>query len=313
MINFLTASLSSLAISVFALASAHEPVSRSAPATALVQSAPPSTAPAVVWPTNDSGLKALGETLTKAWFAKIVAKDWAAVEGQLHPSFQRINFEGAFDRAAEIAEIKALAVGAPTFNTFHATRVGEALVVTCMTAVPESLGGSTLPSDSSARLGVWKAFDGVWQLTAWVSLNMPASRPAPTAPRFAGDAAINAQGQALITNFLTLQHDQKLDAFDALLAEGMQVANFKGIVTRADIIKGAKYAKTDAPVIADVRATVAGDLTIVTCNLTMGQKIGWTTIPAASAPYLMVFQSSTTAAGATVSKAIAIGNTNKPV
>ena len=137
MINFLTASLSSLAISVFALASAHEPVSRSAPATALVQSAPPSTAPAVVWPTNDSGLKAWGETLTKAGFAKIVAKDWAAVEGQLHPSFQRINFEGAFDRAAEIAEIKALAVGAPTFNTFHATRVGEALVVTCMTAVRE--------------------------------------------------------------------------------------------------------------------------------------------------------------------------------
>ena len=309
MITIFTCTLSSLAMSLLATnpAPSSTPV-QSAPIAA-TQAAPTQSAP---WPKNDAGLNALGEKLTKSWFGQIAAKDWTAVEQQLHSSFQRINFEGAFDRAAEIIEIKALGLGSAKFSTFHATRVGEALVVTCMVKASESAGGSKLSADETGRLGVWKWFDGGWQLTAWVSLNMPEARPAPSAPRFAGDAAINAQGQALVANFLALQHDKKIDAFSAMLAEGMQAANFKGLKLRPDMIKGAEAATVDTAVIADARTTIAGDLTIVTCTLTMGQKVGWSTLPAKPAPFMAVFQTSKTAAGVSVVQVIALGNTNKP-
>ncbi len=304
-----TCTLSSLALFVLSASNPSLSTLVQSTAAAASQTAPTQSAP---WPKNDAGLNALAEKLTKSWFEKITAKDWTAVEQQMHPSFQCTTFVGACDRAAGIAQIKTLSVGSAKFSTFHATRVGEALVVSCMIAAPESVGAKALPADESPRLGVWKWVDGAWQLTAWVSLNMPESRPAPSAPSFAGDAAINAQGEALVAQFLALQHDKKMDAFSAMLAEGMQAANFKGLKVRADLIKGAEAAKADTPVIADARTTIAGDLTIVTCNLTMGQKLGWSTLPAKSAPFMAVFQTSKSAAGASVVQVIALGNTNKP-
>jgi hypothetical protein len=46
---------------------------------------------------------------------------------------------------------------------------------------------------------------------------------------------------------------------------------------------------------------------VVTCTLTMGQKIGWTKLPADPAPFMAVFQGTGDAA-----KVIAMANTNKP-
>ena len=78
--------------------------------------------------------------------------------------------------------------------------------------------------------------------------------------------------------------------------------------THADlIVRGAEAATIDEPKVADARATRSGDLTVVTCTLTMGQKVGWTTLPADPAPFMAVFQGTGDAA-----KVIAMANTNKP-
>jgi hypothetical protein len=267
----------------------------------------PAPAQAAAWPKDEAGLNTLATGLIEGWFQKMVAKDTAAIEGTMQPQFQRINFEGSFDRAAEVAAIGTLGVTAPTISGVRATRVGDALVVTCLVKVTESANGKKLPSEPAPRLGVWQQVDGAWRLAAWASLEMPATRPAPKAPRFAGDAALNATGSALLSKLLTAQHSKDLPTFDGMLAEGFQVVNFKGQKDRADMIRGAKMATTDAPVIADARATQCGDLTIVTCTLTMGQKVGWDTLPADPAPFLAVFQGTGTGA-----KAVALANTNKP-
>ena len=272
-----------------------------------MQTAPAAPASTIAWPKDEAGLNTLATGLLDGWFQKMVAKDRAAIEAGMQANFQRINFEGAFDRTAEVAAITALGVTAPTVSGVRATRVGDALVVTCLVKAGESVGGKKLPSEPAPRLAVWQQVEGAWRLAAWASLEMPAVRPAPTAPRFAGDAALNATGSALLSKFLTAQHAKDLPTFDGMLAEGFQVVNFKGQKERADMIRGAKVATTEAPVIADARATQCGDLMIVTCTLTMGQKVGWDTVPADPAPFLAVFQGSGAA-----TKVIALANTNKP-
>ena len=111
----------------------------------------------------------------------------------------------------------------------------------------------------------------------------------------------------MVMKFLQAQHAKEIDAFDAMIADGMQFVNFKGQKLRADMVKGAKMATTDSPAITDTRTTRCGTLTVVTCNLAMGQKIGFTTLPASPAPFMVVFQGEGDAA-----KVIAIANTNKP-
>jgi hypothetical protein len=92
-----------------------------------------------------------------------------------------------------------------------------------------------------------------------------------------------------------------------MLADGMQVINFKGQKVRKDIERGAQAATVDEPKIVDARATRCGELTVVTCTLTMGQKIGFTTLPADPAPFMAVFRGTGDAAAV-----IAMANTNKP-
>jgi hypothetical protein len=121
------------------------------------------------------------------------------------------------------------------------------------------------------------------------------------------DEAASNDGAAMVRRFLDAQRAKDLAPFDAMIAEGMQVVNFKGQKAKADIVKGASLATTTEPVIADARATACGGLTVVTCTLTMGQKIGFTSLPADPAPFLCVFEG--TGAGA---KVVAMANTNRP-
>jgi len=281
-----------------------------------------SFAQAAAWPNDQAGLNALAKTLVNGFFTTIAAKDWTTLELLLQPNFQRVNFQGSFDRAGEIAQTKGLNLKSPTISDVIATRIGDALVVTCAVLSSELAAGDQLPVQATLRLGVWQIVNGAaatasptpatsptssWQLAAWASLNMPDVRPAPGAPSFAGDSTLNAEGAALLQKFLTAQQTKKMDLFDGMLAEGMQVVNFKGQKARADMIRGAKAAKTQPPVIADARATRCGDLTIVTCNLTMGQSIAFTTLPADPAPFMAIFQGTGDAA-----KVIGLANTNKP-
>jgi hypothetical protein len=92
-----------------------------------------------------------------------------------------------------------------------------------------------------------------------------------------------------------------------MLVEGVQVVNFKGQKLRADMIKGAKYATCEAPSIVDARATRTGAITVVTCNLSMAQKVGMESLPADPAPFMAVFQGMGASA-----KVIALANTNRP-
>jgi len=263
--------------------------------------------PAAAWPSDQKGLDALASKLVMEWMTTAGSADVAAIEGALAPCFQRISFEGASDRAGEAEQLKTIAPKNAKFSSIVATRSGDALVVTCLVSVTETVAGKAAQSDEQPRLGVWTIVDGSWQLVAWATFNMPAPRPAPGAPRFAGNDALNAEGEAMLKRFLTAQRAKDMPAFEAMVSDGMQVINFKGQKTGADIIKGASHVTTDEPKMDGTRATRCGDLTIVTCNLTMGQKVGWTTLPADPAPFLAVFRG--TGDGA---KVIALANTNRP-
>ncbi len=265
------------------------------------------TAVAASWPTDEAGLNALAGKLINGWFQQIADKDMKGVMAAMQPTFQVITFEGVFDPATSIGYISSLGTKAPTVSKVIATRVGDALIATCLVKADQEIDGKKLSSDAMPRLGVWQIVDGAWKIAAWASLSSPTPRPAPKAPAFAGDAALNAQGATMLTKLLMAQHKKELPAFDAMLATGLQIVNFKGQLGRDDMINGAKRATTEMPVLADTRATKCGDLLVVTCNLTMGQKVAFTTIPADPAPFLAVFQGSGDGA-----KVIAIANTNKP-
>lgn len=270
--------------------------------------APAAPATAAAWPTDQAGLTTLASTLINGWFAKIAANDPAGIAQFMQPNMLVVDFQGITDLTQSLEKIKGLASKSPSKATdVVATRVGDALVTTCLLAVNQSVDGKNLPSSPAARIGVWQIVNGSWQMAAWGSLNMPEVRPAPSAPSFTGDAALNAEGAAMLTKFLTAQQTKNMPAFEAMLADGIQVINFKGQKVRADMVKGASMAKTQPAVVADARTTRCGDLTIVACNLTMGQSIAFNTLPADPAPFLAVFQGSGDAA-----KVIAIANTNKP-
>lgn len=270
--------------------------------------APAAPATAAAWPTDQAGLTTLASTLINDWFAKIAANDPAGIAQFMQPNMLVVDFQGITDLTQSLEKIKGLASKSPSKATdVVATRVGDALVTTCLLAVNQSVDGKNLPSSPAARIGVWQIVNGSWQMAAWGSLNMPEVRPAPSAPSFTGDAALNAEGAAMLTKFLTAQQTKNMPAFEAMLADGIQVINFKGQKVRADMVKGASMAKTQPAVVADARTTRCGDLTIVACNLTMGQSIAFNTLPADPAPFLAVFQGSGDAA-----KVIAIANTNKP-
>ena len=273
------------------------------------QGAPPAAAAppppaAAAWPADDAGLTALATGLVNDWMSRTTVP---ALEAAMLPGSQVVSFQGACDRDGAAKRLAEMGAGSPKASDVVATRVGDALVVTCLVKVSETAGGASLPGDASPRIGVWQQSDGAWKLAAWGSLNMPAARPAPGAPAFAGDAALTAEGGAMVSRVLGAQHAKQFDAFGRMLADGMQVINFKGQKVRKDIVRGAEAATIDEPKVADARATRSGDITVVTCTLTMGQKIGFTKLPADPAPFMAVFQGTGDAA-----KVIAMANTNKP-
>jgi hypothetical protein len=272
-----------------------------APAPRMAQTVP------AAWPSDQKGLDALGASLVDQWMSAVVAKDAARLESIMMQCFQRISWEGAFDRTAAIEAIKALDAKSPKVSDVKVTRIGDSLVVTCQVAVEERSASGPLPSQPSCRLGVWHQQEGTWKLAAWATLQMPAARPAPSAPRITSDEGVAKEGAALVTRFLEAQRAKDLGPFDAMMADGMQVINFRGQKTKEDLVKGASHVKADAAVLADVRATRCNEILVVTCTLTMGQKMGFTTLPADPAPFLAVFQGTGDAA-----KVIATANTNKP-
>lgn len=296
---FVAAFASSVLVAVPAAATQSPPV----PAAPAV----PAAAAAPAWPADDASRTALGTTLVTQWMDAIAAADVAAVDRMMQPGFQRIGFDGAVGHAQQLEAVKAMGAKDPKVTDVIATRVGDALVVTCQVSVTQTLAGSQLDAAPACRLGVWQPAPGGWKLAAWASLHMPAARPAPGAPRVTADESASKEGAAMVRRFLDAQRAKDLAPFDAMIAEGMQVVNFKGQKAKADIVKGASHATTTEPVIADARATACGGLTVVTCTLTMGQKIGWTSLPADPAPFLCVFEGA--GAGA---KVVAMANTNRP-
>ena len=290
--------------SLFSLAFASHGFAQGAPAAAPPAAKAAEPAP---WPKDAAALDSLGAKLVEDFFRRIVAKDWAAIDAASLPTLQRIGFEGAFDRASNLESLKELGMTAANVTELHATRAGDALVVTCQVQADSTRDGQKLPKSAASRLGVWQWSDGAWRMAAWAALNMPAVRPVPGKPRFAGDEALNKEGAEMVSCFLGAQHRKELEAFDGMLTEGVQVVNFKGQKLRADMIKGAKYATCEAPSIVDARATRTGAITVVTCNLSMAQKVGMESLPADPAPFMAVFQGTGASA-----KVIALANTNRP-
>jgi len=283
-----------------------EPRSSVQPQGAAPSPTPPIVTPAPAWPTDDAGLKALATKVIGNWFDSLSRGDSAAIEAQLLPCTQVVAFDGVTDRALSVARVKDSGTHGVQVSNVVATRVGDALVATCLVRAQQKVGGSEL-SGEAPRIGVWVPFDGGWKIAAWASLQQPSPRPAPAAPAFAGDTSLATEGAEMLKRFLDAQRAKDLKPFEKMLAPGLQVVNFKGQKTRADLMQGASHATTEPAQLNDVRTTRCGEITIVTCNLSMQQKIGFTTLPADPAPFLAVFMG--TGDAATV---IALGNTNRP-
>ncbi len=284
-------------------------LSRVSVAASAFDDAPSRSIQAAPWPASQAQLPALGESLMKSWFAKVAARD-ATAEQLMQPGFQSLDFRGALNRAGTLAAISSSTRKSSRISDVITTRVGDALVVTCLVQCDVTLDGVKLPADSAPCMAVWQWADGAWRMAALGSLHMPAVRPAPSATGFVDEEAMRAQGVTLITAFITAQSNQELAKFGAMLADGLQSVNFKGQKVRADLVKGAENAKTtQGPSFTDIRATRCGNLMVVTCVLTQGLKIGWSTLPADPAPLMVVFEC---APGEVQSKVIATANTNKP-
>lgn len=282
--------------------------SSTASSTNWAQTPPAAPAPAVSWPNDSAGLTALGTKLVNAWYAKVTAQDADGAKALMQDGFQWMNYQGALDRTGTLAAIKAGSTASASVSDLVATRVGDALVVSCQVSAKETIGGVTLPTAAAPRLSVWQWVDGAWRMAALGSMNMPSPRPASGLPGFAGERAVNESGLALLKPFIVAQVSKDFDKYDAMLAEGMQSVNFKGQKVRADLIKGAHYTKSPAPAaFTEVRATTCGGLTVVTCSMALAVSVGWSSLPADPAPFMVVFQGSGDAA-----KVIATVNTNQP-
>lgn len=240
------------------------------------------------WPSDAVGIERLGTQLVRDWMAAVVAKDEAGLERLMQPCFQRISFEGAFDRAAEIAKIKSLDATDPRVTDVAATRSGDALVVTCRVAVSEG----KLDLAPSWRLGVWQPEADGWKLACWATLHMPAERVAPSAPRVAESATLDKEGRTLVTRFLKLEQTRDTKSFGEFVAPGAQALDFSGRKMRDDWVKGISTEVAEQAAVSDARATRCGGVTVVSCTVAMARQFGATKIPAESAPMLVVFAGS---------------------
>ena len=169
-----TLAVRTLACALFS-AVALSPVALSSIASAQI----PPTAPAapVSWPSDSSGLTALATQLVNAWYAKVTAQDADGAKALMQSRFQWMNFQGALDRTGMLAAIKAGSTASASVSGVIATRVGDALVVSCQVSAQETIGGVTLPTDAAPRLSVWQWVDGAWRMSALGSMNIPSTLP----------------------------------------------------------------------------------------------------------------------------------------
>lgn len=240
------------------------------------------------WPGDAAALERLGTRLVQDWMEAVSAKDEARLERIMRPCFQRMSFEGAFDRAAEIAKIKTLDAKDAKVTDVVATRSGDALVVTCRIAVSEG----KLDLAPSWRLGVWQPESDGWGLACWATLHMPSERIAPSAPRVAENAALDAEGRALVTRLLRVEQSRDTKGFGELVAPGAQALDFSGRKPRERWVEGISSEVAEQALVSDARATTCGGVTVVTCTVAMARQFAALKIPAEPAPMLVVFSGS---------------------
>ncbi len=112
-----------------------------APAAPASPAAATSAAPAAAWPADEAGLNALATKLVNGWFQQIADKDMKGVMAAMQPNFQVVTFEGVFDPATSMAHVSNLGTKSPTVSKVIATRVGDALVVTCLVKADQEMDG----------------------------------------------------------------------------------------------------------------------------------------------------------------------------
>lgn len=291
------------AVAIAAVLSA--PVPQSSPGGPAKPPAPADGLPA--WPTDAAGIDALGKSCMWQWVHGMAAADAAALERLLHPGFQLLEADGARDRATVLKELKGTGKRELKVTGERVTRAADAVVVTWQMSVAPAEGAPVGSVEPSCRLAVFVPTPLGWQAAAVASLDMPSPRPAPGEPRVAADAALDGEGESKVLGFLRAQRAKDLKPFDSMMSPDLQVINFRGQKAKPDLVEGASKVKADDPKVAAARASRCGKVLVVTCNLSMGQRIGFTSLPADPAPFLAVFHD----AGQS-QQVIAIANTNRP-
>ena len=102
------------------------------------------TAVAASWPADEAGLNALAGKLINGWFQQIADKDMKSVMAAMQPNFQVVTFEGVFDPATSMAHVSNLGTKSPTVSKVIATRVGDALIATCLVKADQEMDGKKL-------------------------------------------------------------------------------------------------------------------------------------------------------------------------
>lgn len=122
-------------------------------------------------PIQNQASASLGESLERAMWKAIAARDMKAVEAMLAPGFLSIHEDGARDRTAEISLIAGLDVGPYELTGFRETREGGSIVVCYFAETSETLDGARISKRKSARSSVWAMTPDGWQWIHHANLN----------------------------------------------------------------------------------------------------------------------------------------------
>jgi hypothetical protein len=120
-----------------------------------------------------------GEMLERQMWEDIKTQNWDGIENHIASSFQSIHQDGARGKAEEMTLIKKLAIGDYSITDMKVTECEDAIIVTYMIAVPETIDKQRLSINPAPRMSVWQNNSGVWQWIAHANLN-PIPNTIPT-------------------------------------------------------------------------------------------------------------------------------------
>ena len=126
---------------------------------------------ASVYAQDTGNIQAVGEKLTRNFWAQMKATNIPELEKLLAPGFQSVHVDGPRDRAGELTLVKNIHLGEYTLKNFKTTQAGSTLITTFSVSTNEMIDGKSVPKKPAERIEVWSKTASDWELIAYANLN----------------------------------------------------------------------------------------------------------------------------------------------